>query len=263
MRQNTIEWAEIPRSPWRGVRFVDSHLHLGEPQASALLALAAANDTLLVTCGTNRRTSEEGLRLAGTHPERVKAFVGVHPSEAEKQGDLLWLERALPGATGSGEIGLDPTYPSGGSRGAQARVFLTQLEQARKLRKPVQVHSRGAEESVLETLGGFRLRGVLMHWLESEGALPSAVERGFFVSFGPALLYTKRLQRMAARCPSDQVVVETDSPVAFRPLGGASGPSLIPSVAFKLAALWGVGFVDARAAVARNALRFLGMSEKG
>lgn len=229
----------------------------------SLLSLSAANDTLLVTCGTDRLTSELALTLARSHPGRVRAFVGVHPSEAEKQDSLLWLARALSGATGLGEVGLDPAYSSAGSEGVQMRVLLSQLELAQKLRKPVQVHSRGAEKSVIEALGGFRLRGVLMHWLENEEVLPDALGRGYFVSFGPAVLYTKRLQRMAARCPSDQVVAETDSPVAYRPLGGASGPSLIPSVAFKLADFWGVSFEEARAAVAGNAMRFLGVSEKG
>ncbi len=243
------------------MRFVDSHLHLTEADLPVLMPLSGANQTMLVTCGVDLKTSRQALRLAERYPAQVKAFVGIHPSEArsERTG---WVRSALTRATGLGEIGLDPTYSSVGPRGAQMKVFLAELELAQKLGKPVQVHSREAETAVLEVLGGFELPGVLMHWLESELALPRALERGYFVSYGPALLYSKRLQRMAARSPPSQVLTETDSPVPFRPVG-AKGSSLVPSVVFRLAELWGVRFEEAREVLVANAVRFLGLPEKG
>jgi Tat protein secretion system quality control protein TatD with DNase activity len=68
---------------------------------------------------------------------------------------------------------------------------------------------------------------------------------------------------MASRCEPGQVLSETDSPVAFEPLGGAHGPSLIPSVVFKLAELWRMSFEEAREIVCQNAYRFLGEAGKG
>jgi TatD DNase family protein len=245
------------------VRFVDSHLHIIDHDPSAILSIGNATQTLLVNCGTDRETSKEALGLARLNPGRVKAFVGVHPSEAVKAKGLDWIRRALAEACGLGEVGLDPTYSSVGPRGAQMKVFQRQLEFAQTLRKPVQVHSRRAESEVFEVLSGFRIGSVLMHWLESEEALPEALGRGYFVSFGPALLYSKRLQRMAASAPPDQVLTETDSPVTYGPLGGVRGPSLVPSVIFSLAELWGLRFEEAGATVVANARRFLGLSEKG
>jgi TatD DNase family protein len=223
--------------------------------------MSVANQTLLLTCGVDRKTSREALRIAKKYPRQVAAFVGVHPSEATKS-DTGWLRRALAEAAGLGEVGLDPAYSSTGPRGAQMKVILEELEMAQRAGKPVQLHSRGAEAAALDVLGGFELSGVLMHWLESEEALPSAVARGYYVSYGPALLYSKRLQRMAARSPTSQVLAETDSPVPYRPLG-AKGPSLVPSVVFKLAELWGMQFDEAREALLANSLRFLGLVEKG
>ncbi len=245
------------------MRFVDSHLHLSGRDVEPALALGAATETLLVTCATDHGTSNEALRLAAANPEAVKAFVGVHPSEAAKSGGLGWLRKALASSAGLGEVGLDPTYSSAGPRSAQMRAFLSQLELAQKLGKPVQVHSREAEKAAIESLEGFRLRAVLLHWLESEEALPTALAKGYFVSFGPAVLYSKKLQRMAARSEPGQVLAETDSPVTYRPLGGVQGPSLVPSVVFRLAELWGVRFEAARETIAANAARFLGLPEKG
>ena len=193
----------------------------------------------------------------------MKAFIGVHPSEAPKETDLEWMAQSLPRASGIGEIGLDPRYSEKGPGSAQLSTFLAQLEMAQAADKPVKVHSRDAERECLDALGSFALGRVLMHWFQGEGLVGEVSERGYFMSYGPSLLYSKKLQRMARRSPRDQVLTETDFPVAFGPIGGGHGPSLLPSVVFKLSELWGEAFEDARATVAANSMRFLGLSEKG
>ena len=148
------------------MRFVDSHLHLTEEDLPTLMPLSLSNQTLLVTCGVDRKTSQEALQLAGRYPGKVAAFVGIHPSEAEKSADMGWLRSALAGAAGLGEVGLDPGYSPVSPGGAQMKVILVELELAERLRKPAQIHSRDAEAAVLDVLGGFELPSVLMHWLE-------------------------------------------------------------------------------------------------
>ena len=245
------------------MRFVDSHLHLDSPDADQLVALARADGILLMACGTNRETSELVLRSAASVPETVRAFVGVHPSEASPGTSLDWLSGLLGRASGLGEVGLDPRYSEVGPRGAQMAALQGQLEVAGRLGKPVQVHSRDAEMECLEALGSAGVGPVLMHWFQKEEALAEVLDRGYFVSFGPAVLYSKKAQRMASRCGPAQALPESDSPVPYRPLGGAHGPSLVPSVVFKLAEVWRVSFEEAGLALADNAARFLGSSEKG
>jgi len=238
-------------------------MHLYGMEADSQVALAVATQTLLVTCGEDRETSSAALRQAEAYPGTVKAFVGVHPSNAPRAESLSWLEQDLRQASGIGEIGLDPKYSDEGPGSAQMRALVAQLEVAQAVRKPIQVHSRDAEKGCLEALSGFALGSVLMHWFQGEGFLQEVVQRGYYVSYGPSLLYSKKLQRMAIRSSHDRVLTETDSPVPFGPLGGAHGPSLVPSVVFKLSELWGEGFEDTRATLAANAMRFLGLSEKG
>ena len=227
------------------------------------MAIAEATQTLLVTCGEDSKTSSLALKHEEEYPMTVVAFVGVHPSEAVKSTSLEWLEVDLGRASGIGEIGLDPKYSEKGPGSAQMEAFLAQLEMARRTRKPVQVHSREAERECLDALGGFALGAVLMHWFQGEEFLQEVIESGYFVSFGPSILYSKKLQRMALRSPRGQVLTETDSPVPFGPLGGVHGPSLVPSVVFRLSELWGERFEETRATLASNAMRFLGGSEKG
>ncbi len=240
------------------MRFVDSHLHLDGEDAGDTVKSAVSAGIVLLACGVDEESSIGLLDLARRFPEAVKPFVGVHPSEAEKAGGLEWLRTTATRASGVGEIGLDPSYSSIGEGSAQMSVFRRQLEVAADAGKPVQVHSRMAEMKCLELLAASGVSRVLMHWLESEEALPRAMDNGYFVSFGPALLYSKKLQRMALRTDPSLMLLESDSPVAYAPLGGVRGPMLIPSVAFKVAELRGEPFAETSARCAENSLRFLG-----
>ena len=246
------------------MRFVDSHLHLGDFQSkSRELALAEATQTVLLSCGTDRDSSGRTLRLSAANPEVVKAFVGVHPSEVKEGASLDWVEESLRSATGLGEVGLDPKYSGIAPGSPQMRALEAQLALGEESRKPVQVHSRGAARECLDLLGGYRLKSVLMHWFDGPEVIDEVAGRGYFVSFGPSILYSKRLQRMARSFDRTLVLTETDGPVQFEPLGGVNGPSLIPSVVFSLAEAWGVSFTEATETVAGNSARFLGSGEKG
>ena len=244
------------------MRFVDSHLHLGGAGAPQAVALASTSDILLLTCGVDRETSLAGLGLA-RGSDSVRAFVGVHPSEVLKEPDFGWLKGALEGASGVGEVGLDPKYSPISEGSPQRRAFRAQLEAAKQSGKPVQVHSRDAAAECIDEVSGSGVRGVLFHWFQDEARLSRVQGSGYYVSFGPSLVYSKRLQRMAAGCSRGLVLTETDSPVTFGPLGGVSGPSLVPTVIFKLAEVWKVPFEEAAWTVSENARSYLGSSEKG
>lgn len=246
------------------MKFFDSHLHLSEYESTvSMLAFASTTEVLLMCVSIDRDSSGKTLRLAQANPLVTKAFVGVHPSEAENETGLEWLPGSLDLAAGVGEIGLDPKYSSITRGGPQSDKFEAQLEAAQRSGKPVQVHSRGAERATLDILGTFNLRSVLMHWFQSEELANEVRDRGFFTSFGPSIVFSKRLRRIALSMEASKVLSETDGPVQYEALAGAQGPSLIPSVIFSLAETWKVSFEEARGQVAANALAYLGVGEKG
>jgi len=265
LRLERKEWSEILPKGGRGMRFIDSHLHLSEyGNRTSWAAFARFSETMLVSSGIDSKSSLATLQLAegsGGRPV-VKAFVGCHPSEAEKGADLNWFEAALERATGAGELGLDPGYAGFGQKGDQMTSFTRQLKVVERSGKPLQVHSRGAERQCLDTLSSYRLGRVLKHWFEGEPQLEAVLDRGYFVSFGPALVHSKRLQRMASRYDPAHVLVESDGPVSFKALGGAEGSALIPTVIFKLAELWHEPFSETQEKILRNSLHYLGDSEK-
>lgn len=259
MGRESRETVELPHSGFEGLRFIDSHLHLADYDDSGQpLAFAAASRGLLVTAGTGAKNSARGAALSKQHPTLVRSFVGVHPSEAGKEGSPSWLEDMLPAAAGLGEIGLDPKYSEVASGSAQMKLLRFQLGFAEKAGKPVQVHSRGAERECLDVLGTYKLKAVLLHWFQGEETLGEANGLGYYASFGPALLISKKLKRMAKVWGRDRVLVESDGPVGFAALGGAGGPWLVPSVVFELSRLLGSPFEEAADAIVENSLSFLG-----
>jgi TatD DNase family protein len=239
----------------------DAHVHLPAYQdPDAVVEGAARRGMRLVSVTVSPAEARANVRLRSAHPSVVRAFVGVHPSEAA--ATPLALEELAPlweGADGVGEVGLDPRYSGVSAGSAQASLFEGQVDAASRFEKPLEVHSRGAEGPCLDVLERYSPRSLLMHWFEGEELLDRALSLPrSFVSFGPALLYSRKLQRMARRAPPEAVLVESDGPVPFAALGGPEGPGLVPSVAFKLAELWGKGLEEAFARLSLNAERFLG-----
>ncbi len=246
------------------MRLADVHLHLPEYQdPSAVIRNATDRGMLLVSCSVNLAQADLNLRLKGENLGVLKCFSGVHPSDASREVLNLGQERfpeLVSASDGIGEIGLDPKYSEVGEASMQRKWFLMQLEEAEKTGKPVQVHSRGSERLCLDILGTFRLRTVLMHWFEGQedGTTGEVVSRGYFVSFGPALIYSKKLRALAMVIPEEKELTESDGPVSFKALGGAGGPETIASVAFGLAELRGRGFSEMATRLDENLRAFLG-----
>jgi TatD DNase family protein len=238
---------------------VDAHLHLtAYPDADEVVAIARrARRLALVSCTTSYTEVEGALRLRAQNPGAVRCFLGVHPSDATEVMPSEVLRDDFPICDGIGEIGLDPKYSDASEGSMQMKVFVDQLMTAERLGKPVQVHTRGSVKECLDVLSSYRLDSVLLHWFEGEEEMQRVISKGYFISLGPAVLYSKRLQRIARKGQPDRLLTESDGPVRFGVLGGVEGPELIASVVFKLGELLGVGFQELERTIEASACNFL------
>lgn len=231
------------------MEFIDVHSHF-ESIGSEIEKLLSSVRIRVVCVATDKESSlniiQNGLPYA---------FVGVHPSCAGSDEDISWLNEIAAVAFGIGETGLDPKY---GPLEPQEKIFMKQLDIAEKLQKPVQVHSRNAAKKCLEILGSYKLSRVLMHWFDQEELTKEVNSMGYFASFGPALLYSKKLERIVEKIDTSLILTESDYPIQYTPLRGMSGPVLIPSVVFKVSQILGYKFGDMAELIADNAERFLG-----
>ena len=65
-------------------------------------------------------------------------------------------------------------------------------------------------------MSSFNLKSVLLHWFDgNKNQLKHAMELGFFVSYGPVLIYANDKKNLLSKTDTEQILVETDGPVKF------------------------------------------------
>ena len=204
----------------------DSHSHIHDKKfdqdRDAVLERAReVGVRRILTLGDSLRASRQAIALAEAVPE-VIAAAGIHPSAANSWDDETAeeLEKLLahPQVPVLGEIGLDYYWEKDEEvHRVQQRAFREQLRMARRLGKPVSIHSRASNEDVLRLLReekGEEIGGVL-HCFQGPGEeLRAGIELGFYIGVGGVSTYPKNdLLRNALReVGPDRLLLETDSP---------------------------------------------------
>jgi len=205
---------------------IDTHAHLTslDDPDEAIARAAGAGVTRILTVGTSVEDGRRALALAERH-DGVHAILGIHPHEAgtATADDLSALRElhAHPKAVAVGETGLD-WFRDYAPRDDQRRLFAAELELAAELGKPVVIHTRAANEDTLADLLGFT-GTVVLHCFSSPHLLPTALERGWYVSFAGNATFPKAVElRLAAtEVPAGRILAETDSPyLAPQPVRG-------------------------------------------
>jgi TatD DNase family protein len=205
---------------------IDTHAHLTslDDADEAIERAAGAGVTRILTVGTSVEDGRRALALADRY-EGVFGILGIHPHDAgtAKDDDLAALRdlHAHPKAVAVGETGLD-WFRDYAPREDQRRLFAAQLELAAELGKPVVIHTRAADDDTLAGLGDFT-GTVVLHCFSSPHMLPTALERGWYVSFAGNATFPKAVElRLAAtEVPAARILAETDSPyLAPQPVRG-------------------------------------------
>ena len=220
---------------------IDTHAHLTSlaDADEAVRRAAEAGVSRILTVGTNVDDCRTVLALAERH-DGVFAILGIHPHEAGEvtADDLAALRELLthPKAVAVGETGLD-WFRDYAPRDGQRRLFAAELALAAELGKPVVIHTRAADDDTLAALGGHE-GAVVLHCFSSPQMLPTALERGWYVSFAGNATYPKAvdLRLAATQVPAERILAETDSPyLAPQPVRGK--PNEPANVVHTLAAL--------------------------
>jgi TatD DNase family protein len=244
---------------------IDTHAHLdacADPPDELARRARAAGVGRILTVGTTVERSRTALELADRH-EEVFAILGIHPHEATDDHDLGALRDLLahPRAVAVGETGLD-FFRDYAPHDRQRSLFEQQLELAGELGKPVVIHTRAADEAVLEELASFD-GTVVLHCFSYPLALPAALERGYYVSFAGNATYKNAsdLRLAATQVPPDRILTETDAPyLSPEPLRGRPNePAYVVHTLAALARTRGEDAGELEAQIDENAKRAFGL----
>jgi len=182
--------------------------------------------------------------------KQVSSTCGVHPlyKEAVMDEAVLLEYASSDKVVAIGETGLDFFY-SPETKDWQIDAFRKQIRVAKKLNKPLIIHTRNARQETLDILreeGAEQVGGVLHCFTESIEMAEEAMKMGFYISVSGIVTFknAKELQAVIKAVPLDRLLVETDSPylapVPHR--GEENEPAYTYEVAQFVAELKGVSY---------------------
>lgn len=248
--------------------YFDSHIHLSDPEYASDMELILRQMEFLkikACCvSMNYDNSIRTLELA-KKSDLILPFIGIHPECANEELENIskLIEDNHDHISGIGEIGLDLTYVNKNEDAVkQNHVFETLLSFAEKFNKPVSIHSRKSLDDVFEIMTSYNTKHALLHWFDgSKKQLQKSMDMGFFVSYGPVMIYANDKQTLLSKTDESQILVETDGPVRFsRCFDMKSGQiSFIPSVIFCASKILGKSFNEMASLLESNSNSFLGI----
>ncbi len=254
---------------------IDAHCHLDDfDEPLAVLERARAAGVKRVIANGLWRGSKErfgpALALAESYPDRVSATVGIHPHDAaevtpevEAEASALAERSAI---VAIGETGLDYHYDHS-PREQQRERFRWHIALARRVKKPLVLHVREADEAAAQLLREERaheLGGQVHCFSAGEHAARRYLDLGFHLSFSGVLTFktAEELRGAARYTPLDRLLVETDSPylapVPFR--GKRCEPAYVVETAKLLAKLHDLPFETIARLTTENAERLFSLS---
>ena len=245
---------------------IDTHAHLTslDDADEAIRRAVEAGVTRILTVGTSVEDCRRALVLAERH-DGVFATLGIHPHDAgtATEDDLAALRELLahPKAVAVGETGLD-WFRDYAPRDDQLRLFAAELELAAELGKPVVIHTRAADDDTLAGLADHP-GTVVLHCFSSPHMLPTALDRGWYISFAGNATFPKAvdLRLAATQVPAERLLAETDSPyLAPQPVRGERNePAYVVHTLASLAQARGEESAELEAQIERNAAACFGL----
>lgn len=185
------------------------------------------------------------LTIAESYPN-IYASVGLHPTEAVANepsvDDLVKLANHNK-IVALGETGLDYFHCQGDVTWQQQR-FRNHIRAAKRVNKPIIVHTRQAQSDTIRILQEEQadLIGGVMHCFTEDWSMAEqALALNFYISFSGIVTFNsaKTLQEVAKQVPLDRLLIETDAPylapVPYR--GKPNEPAYVKLVAEKIAEL--------------------------
>lgn len=182
--------------------------------------------------------------------ENVSISAGVHPNEKEGRDPTAEELVALatdPKVVAIGETGLDYFRSEDHFTKQQQERFRQHIRAAKKVKKPLIIHTRESRQDTLRILdeeGAEEVGGVFHCFTEDWSTAKQALDRNFYISFSGILTFKNAhlIREAAIKVPEDRLLVETDapylSPVPYR--GKPNYPHYVYHVADCLAQLRGV-----------------------
>lgn len=268
----------------------DAHTHLNfeefseDERAELARTISESDLAFIIDVGDNTASSSKAIEDAEKYPW-CYAAVGIHPQHANSVCDetLLEIEKlaAHPKVKAIGEIGLDFYYGKD-NKEEQIEAFRKQIRLANRLRMPIMIHTRDANQLTMdilteegafseERIGWFPPRlidgkespdaRVQLHCYSGSPELAlEYVKKGATISLGGPVTFKngRKAMEVARAVPIEALLSETDAPyMAPEPLRGRQNRSeYVEHVVRRIALLHNMSFEETGRILTENGKRF-------
>ena len=205
---------------------IDTHIHLDDERYDDLdEVINRARDGgvfKFIIPGADPKNLKRAVEIAQNYDD-VYFAVGVHPYDAQNY-DEGFLEEFIKHekCVAVGECGLDYYRLEGDEKSKedeknlQKKVFISQIELAKRYKKPLIVHIRDASRDSKELLLKHDAKAVggVLHCYNADEELLSLAEGGFYFGIGGVITFknAKKLVNVLPKIPQDKLLLETDGP---------------------------------------------------
>ncbi len=251
------------------MKLIDSHCHLDNERFNGdrdeVLARIEERLEFAVNIGYDLESSKRSVELAESH-DYIYAVVGVHPTDIGIYSDEVETQlEALakhPKVLAVGEIGLDYHWMTD-PKEKQQEIFRKQMEMARRVGKPVVIHTREATRDTLDILKEYPdVRGIVHCY---PGSYESAAEimDNYYFGVGGVITFknSKKLKETVEKLPMDRIVIETDcpylTPEPYR--GKRNEPVYVEYIAQRIAEVKGISYEEVVRITNENTKKAYGM----
>ena len=253
---------------------VDAHCHLDheafkDDLDKVLERAKEAGVSVVIAQGVNDESNRKVIELSKRY-KMIKAALGLYPLDAvnveceQEEGEpplprsdtgvgetLGFIEKSKDDIVAIGEVGIDLKYSK--DLKTQTENFEKIIALAKRIDKPLIVHSRNAEKEVLGILENNSARKVLMHCFGGSMKLVKlAVDLGYYLSIPTNVVRSSHFQKIVEMVPLSHLLLETDAPYLSPEPGKRNEPANIRLSLKKVAEIKGIDEGEAEKALFMN-----------
>jgi TatD DNase family protein len=248
---------------------IDTHAHLFLSESPLDLLVHRAKEaglTHIINVATNINNSLMTIDSAKQYPDFIKASVGIHPCETQHPHNLDEIEQLAKEkeVVALGEMGLD-YLKMYAPKDTQIRYFEAQLQLAERLKLPVIIHNREANEDMIAITKNFPTVKKVFHCFSGSPELLDALYADtHFFSFTGNITYSKKGKTIQAikHLPLDKIMIETDTPYLtpkhFQ--GQRNEPAFVTCVLQKIAEIKSLTLQETQLQICQNSQQFFSIT---
>lgn len=250
---------------------IDTHCHLSaDDYEDVSKIIENMGNNIMIVSGSDHKSNQEVISLCNKY-KNIYGTLGLHPNAVEEYNPetIGFIEKNInnPKIVGIGEIGLD-YYWVKDNKEQQQKIFIEQINIARKYNKPFVIHSREAMDDIICILNqemDHNMKAVMHCFIGDIDQATKLMSMNVTLGIGGIVTFknARELQEVVKQIDLNKIILETDSPyLSPEPLRGKRNePINTFIIANKIAEIKGTNIDEVIRVTTANATRIFDLND--